>query len=59
MPSATGCFIGRAFVRESLGLKTLSPHHCAVYLGALLIGELHAKDAAGMLVSASRGDELS
>ncbi len=35
------------------------PHHCAVYLGALLIGELHAKDAAGMLVSASRGDELS
>jgi putative transposase len=41
-------FIGRAFVRETLGLKTLSAQHCAVYLGALLIGELHANDASGM-----------
>lgn len=41
-------FIGRAFVGETLGLKALSPHHCAVYLGELLIGELHAKDAPGM-----------
>lgn len=41
-------FIGRAFVRESIGLKTLSPHHWTVHLGALLIGELHSKDAHGM-----------
>ena len=41
-------FIGRAFVGETIGLKALSAHHWAVYLGALLIGELHAKDAPGM-----------
>jgi transposase InsO family protein len=41
-------FIGRAFVGETLGLKALSPHHWAVHLGPLLIGELHAKDASGM-----------
>lgn len=41
-------FVGRAFVGETLGLKALSPHHWAVHLGALRIGELHSKDAAGM-----------
>ena len=41
-------FIGRAFVAQSLGLKTLSPRHWAVYLGPLLIGELHAQEASGM-----------
>src|SRR5712671_3016419 len=41
-------FIGRAFVGETLGLKTLSPHHWAVHLGPLLIGELHSKDPSGM-----------
>lgn len=41
-------FVGRAFVGETLGLKRLSPHHWAVQLGPLLIGQLHAKDAPGM-----------
>lgn len=42
-------FVGRAFVGQILGLKTLTPQGwAAVYLGPLLIGELHAKDAAGM-----------
>ena len=42
-------FVGRAFVGQTLGLKTLTPHGwAAVHLGPLLIGELHAKDAAGM-----------
>lgn len=41
-------FIGRAFVGETIGLKALSAHHWAVHIGALLIGELHAKDPSGM-----------
>jgi hypothetical protein len=41
-------FVGRAFVNQTLGLKALTPHCWAVYLGPLLLGELHAKDAAGM-----------
>jgi len=41
-------FIGRAFVGEMLGLQALSPGHWAVRFGPLLIGELHAKDPAGM-----------
>lgn len=41
-------FIGRAFVGQTLGLKALTPDSWAVYLGSLLIGELHSKDAAGM-----------
>lgn len=41
-------FIGRAFVGQTLALKALPPHAWAVYFGPLLIGELHARDAAGM-----------
>ena len=41
-------FIGRAFVGQIVGLKPLSSHHWAVRLGALLIGELHAKDPTGL-----------
>ena len=41
-------FIGRAFAGQTVGIKTLSASHCAVYLGPLLIGHLHAKDPAGM-----------
>jgi putative transposase len=41
-------FIGRAFVGQTLGLKKRSAHHWQIFFGTLLIGELHAKDAAGM-----------
>ncbi|MEA3207628.1 MAG: hypothetical protein QOE70_685 [Chthoniobacter sp.] len=41
-------YIGRAFARERVGLRALGEGVWAVYLGSLLIGELHAKDAAGM-----------
>lgn len=41
-------FIGRAFVGQTVGLKTLGTRHAAVHFGLLLIGELHAQDAAGM-----------
>lgn len=42
------CFVGRAFVGESIGLKEGSPGVQKVYLGDLLIGELHEKDLGGM-----------
>jgi transposase InsO family protein len=41
-------FIGRAFVGQTVGLKTLNPSSWAVHLGSLLIGHLHAADPAGM-----------
>ena len=41
-------FIGRAFAGETIGIKTRSAHHASVHLGTLLVGELHAKDPAGM-----------
>ncbi len=41
-------FIGRAFIGQTVGLKTLSPCHWAVHFGKLLIGELHSKDKTGM-----------
>ena len=41
-------FLGRAFAGQLVALKTLSAQHCAVHLGPLLIGELYAKDPAGM-----------
>jgi hypothetical protein len=41
-------FIGRAFVGQTIGLKSLQSEHWAVYLGQQLIGHLHAKDVAGL-----------
>lgn len=41
-------FIGRAFAGERVGLRALSTHHWAIYLGSLLLGHLHLHDAAGM-----------
>jgi putative transposase len=41
-------YVGRAFARERVGLRPLEEGVWAVYLGSLLIGELHAKDTAGM-----------
>jgi transposase InsO family protein len=41
-------FIGRAFVGERVGLKVLGTEQWAVYLGTLLIGHLHAKEASGL-----------
>jgi transposase InsO family protein len=41
-------FVGRPFVGERLGLKVLGAGQWAVYLGALLIGHLHAADSSGV-----------
>lgn len=41
-------YVGRAFARENVGLRLLGEGVWAVYLGSLLIGELHARDTAGM-----------
>ena len=41
-------FIGRAFVRETLGLKEMAEGRWHVYLGRLLIGELHRDDPCSM-----------
>jgi transposase InsO family protein len=41
-------FVGRAFVGQTIGLKSSQPDYWAVYLGKQLIGHLHATDAAGM-----------
>jgi hypothetical protein len=41
-------FIGRAFVRQTLGLKATQPGCWEVYLGGLLIGELWPADQASM-----------
>ena len=41
-------FIGRAFGRERIGLKPQGEGKWEVYLGTLLIGELHAADPTSM-----------
>jgi len=41
-------FVGRAFVGESMGLKEGSLGVQKVYLGDLLVGELHERDPGGM-----------
>jgi len=41
-------FLGRAFVGESMGLKEGSLGVQKVYLGDLLVGELHERDPGGM-----------
>jgi putative transposase len=41
-------FVGRAFVGERIGLKSLGAGQWAVYLGTLLIGHLHARDTSGL-----------
>jgi transposase InsO family protein len=41
-------FIGEAFVRQCIGLKTLKPNVQAVYFGQLLIGHLHDNDPGAM-----------
>lgn len=41
-------FIGRAFAGEKVGIKTLPEGRWQVYLGKLLIGELHAADPTSM-----------
>lgn len=41
-------YIGVAFGGQQLGFKPLSTLHYAVYLGRLLIGELHIEDVVGM-----------
>jgi putative transposase len=41
-------FIGRAFVGQTVGLKSAGSHQWAVYLGRQMIGALHAHDAAGL-----------
>ena len=41
-------FVGRAFVGESMGLKEVRPDVMEVYLGILLVGELHELDPGGM-----------
>ena len=41
-------FMGRAFVGQSVGIKTVEDHHWEVYLGKQLIGQLHTKDPGGL-----------
>lgn len=41
-------FIGRAFVGHKVALQPRSANHWRIYLGPLMIGELHAKDTAGL-----------
>jgi putative transposase len=41
-------FVGRAFVGQLIGLKTIKRQYWEVYLGRQLIGHLHATDAAGI-----------
>ena len=41
-------FIGRAFVRQTVGLESLASNLQAVRLGRLLIGHLHDHDPSGM-----------
>lgn len=41
-------FVGRAFVRQTLGLKGAGPRQWEVFLGRQLIGQLHAEDPGGL-----------
>jgi len=41
-------FIGRAFIAQTVGLKSVRSHQWEVYLGGQKIGELHAHDAGGL-----------
>jgi transposase InsO family protein len=41
-------FIGRAFVGQTLGLKSAGLHQWEVFLGQQLIGHLHAHDPGGL-----------
>ncbi len=41
-------FIGRAFVGQTLGLKSTGVHQWEVYLGRQLIGQLHHQDSGGL-----------
>ena len=41
-------FMGRAFVGQTLGLKSGPLHHWEVFLGRQLIGPLHAHDPGGL-----------
>lgn len=41
-------FIGRAFVRQTVGLQSAGAHQWEVFLGRQLIGQLHAHDAGGL-----------
>jgi len=45
-------FIGRAFVRQRIGLQPLDQDSWNVYLEALLIGTLHRSDGSGSLRAA-------
>lgn len=41
-------FIGRAFVGQTVGLKSAGAHQWEVFLGRQLIGHLHAHDVGGL-----------
>jgi transposase InsO family protein len=41
-------FVGRAFVGQTLGIKTIDAEHDEIYLGSLLIGTLHGRDPGGI-----------
>ncbi len=41
-------FIGRAFVGQTVGLKSAGSGHCEVFLGHQLIGQLHVQDPGGL-----------
>jgi transposase len=41
-------FVGRAFVKQTIGLKPLAANVHAIYLGKLLIGHLHERDRGGL-----------
>jgi putative transposase len=41
-------FVGRAFVGQTIGLKSRTPESWEVYLGQQLIGQLHSADPGGM-----------
>lgn len=41
-------FMGRAFVGQTLGLKSAGPQQWEVFLGRQLIGQLHAHDPGGL-----------
>lgn len=40
--------IGKAFIRETVGLKQIDPQVCEVYFATHLLGTLHAQDKTGL-----------